>query len=89
MKMSCDSKRIEKITERGQGNLKGEVMMGRLKIDDKTTGKQRGPYKPRTTADDNRRILKISGEVKRVDEEEYVIMQSGSYLLKKWIDIFD
>ena len=89
MRMPCDSKRIEKITERAQSNLKGEVMMGRLKIDGRTTGKQRGPYKPRTTSNDNRRILTTSGEVKRVDEEEYAVLLSGSYLLKEWIDIFN
>ena len=38
---------------------------------------------------ENRRILKISDEIKEVNGEEYVVLQNGSYLLKKWSDIFD
>ena len=40
-------------------------------------------------AAENRRILKINEEIKEVDGEEYVVLQSRSYLLKKWSDIFE
>ena len=70
--------RIKKITERAQSNLKGEVMMGRLKIDKKKTGKQRGPYKPRATSNDNRRILSTSGEVRKDRRPEIVIAHDFS-----------
>ena len=42
MRMPCDSKRIKKITERAQSNLKGEVMMGRLKMDGADNGEAEG-----------------------------------------------
>ena len=61
--MASHSKRIGKIAERSQGNLKANVMQNRLEIDRRTAGKKRGPYKPRTTDGGNSRILNIAENV--------------------------
>lgn len=87
--MPSNSKRITKISERSQGNLKGDVLKNRLKIDEKKKGKERGPYKPRTRAAENMMILKVTGSMKEIDGEEYVYLQSGNLLLKKWIDVYE
>ena len=88
-RMPCDTKRIEKITERSQANLKGDVMKSRLQIDLANVGKKRGPYKPRVMAGENRTVLRIGETVEEVDGEEYAVLQSGGLLLKKWVDIFE
>ena len=40
--MPSNSRRINKISERSQGNLKGDALKSRLQINEKTTGKIRG-----------------------------------------------
>ena len=87
--MASHSKRIGKIAERSQGNLKANVMQNRLEIDRRTAGKKRGPYKPRTTDGENRTILSIAECVRVVDGENYVVLQSGALLLEKWSCIFE
>ena len=47
--MPSNSRRINKIAERSQGNLKGDVMRSRLQINDTTTREKRGTYKARRT----------------------------------------
>ena len=87
--MPSNSRRINKIAERSQGNLKGDVMRRRIQIRDTTTKKKRGTYKARRTNEDHRTIVSITEQVRVVDGEEYTVLQSGSLLLKKWSDIFE
>ena len=67
--MVSHKKRIAKITERSQGNLKGRVMRSRLQIKKENSGKRRGPYKPRSQAQDDRAVLAGSRAIKEVDGE--------------------
>ena len=87
--MASHGKRIRKITERSQVNLKGNVLKSRLEIDQSTAGKKRGPYKPRTTDGGNRMILIIAESVRVINGENYVVLQSGDLLLEKWSCIFE
>ena len=80
--MRTDRSRISKITERQQGNLKGEVMMNRLKIEETRKGKKRGPYKATVQTRDNRSILRDNEVYRMVDNEWYVVLDSRSYLPK-------
>ena len=87
--MPSDSRRIQKIAERSQGNLKGDVMRRRLQTRETTTKKKRGTYKARRTNEEYRTIVSITEQVRVVDGEEYTVLQSGSLLLKKWSDIYE
>lgn len=87
--MPSNRRRINKIAERSQGNLKGDVMRRRLQIKETTTKKKRGTYKARRTDEDHRTIVSVTERGKVVDGEEYTVLQSGNLLLKKWSDMFE
>ena len=87
--MPSTTKRIAKITERSQANLKGQVLEYRLKIQKATQGKVRGPQKPRAQVHDERAVLSMSGEFVEVDGERYVKLPDGNLLQESWVDIHD
>ncbi len=89
--MPCDERRIEKITERDQGNLKGKVVHSRLQITNGNKGrrKKRGTYKPRTRVVGERNIMRMERPSMVVDGETYIMMESGNLLPSEWQDIFE
>jgi len=87
--MPCDERRIEKITERAQGNLKGEVLKCRVMIDNKSKGKRRGPYRKKARVTGDRSILSRETKTMEVDGESYMVLGSGNLLPTDWFDIFE
>jgi hypothetical protein len=87
--MSSHEQRINKINERAQRHLKGEVIKCRLQIDTKATTKRRGPYKPRPVALDDRTVVHRSTTVKELDGERHVVIESGNMIPDNRIDIYD
>ena len=87
--MPSHEQRIDKINERAQGNLKGEVMKCRLQIDKKAKTKRRGPYKPRPVVLDDRTVVHRSTIMKELDGEHHVVIDRGNMIPDKWIDIYD
>ena len=87
--MPSTTKRIEKITERPQANLKGQVLEYRLKIQRATQEKVRGPQKPRAQVHDERAVLTVSGESAEVDGERYLKLPNDNLLQESWVDIHD
>ncbi len=63
-------------------------MRSRVQINDTSKRNKRGPYKARARSVDNRNILTASEREKEVDGELYIVLDSGNYLLKIWVDIF-
>ncbi len=53
-----------------------------------TKGKRMEPYKARSCTNDVRNIQTESTTVKEVDGESYVVLDSGNYLFKDWMGIF-
>ena len=88
MRMPSSAKRVQKITERAQGNLKGDVMESKLAIIKKSTGSKRGPYKPRSRMSDEREVLSDEGVVREFKGERYCVLGSGNLLKEEWKDIF-
>ena len=87
--MVSHNKRIAKIAEWSQGNLKGRVMRSKLHIEKENRGKRRGPYKPRSQAQDDRAVLAGSRAIKEVDGEQYVILDNGNMFPEGFIDIYN
>ena len=88
--MSSHTKRINKINERAQGNLKQKVMEQRLVIESATKKrKKRGARVARAREHDGRAVEIGSDKLKVVDGDTYVVLHSGNLLLKKWLDIFE
>ena len=79
----------EKITERSQANLEGEVLHRRLKIQKATKGKVRGPQKPRAKVQDEMAVISVSGGLVEIDGEKYVKLPNGNLLQESWMDIYD
>ena len=88
-KMSCVDQRIKKINERGQANLKGEVLNNQLAIYKTITGKKRGPYKARVQCQDGRILETGSLEIRQIDGEQYVVLPCGSLLREEWALFYD
>ncbi len=86
--MPCDSKRIQKITERAQGNLKGEVLKSRVQIVKKSSGKKRGPYKRKARVVEDSSLLRSDRPIMMVEGESYVMLGSGNLLPAEWFDLF-
>ena len=86
--MPCDERRIRRITERAQGNLKGEVLKCRVMIDNKSKGKKRGPYRKKVRVTGDRSILSRETKTMEVDGESYVVLGSGNLLPNDWFGIF-
>ena len=87
--MPSHTRRINKVTERSQGNLKGEVLESRLVIQKAKKSRRSGPYKHRVLDQDRRAVRILTEEYIEVDGESYVVLNSGNLLLKKWVDIFE
>lgn len=88
--MSSHTKRINKINERAQGNLKQKVMEQRLVIESATKKrKKRGARVARAREHDGRAVEIGSDKLKVVDGDTYVVLHSGNLLLKKWLDIYE
>lgn len=87
--MPSHRQRINKITERSQGNLKGEVMSSRLIIERKTKGKRRGPQKSKARGQDDRTVLAGTKGLKIVGGENHVVLDSGHLMPVMWIDIYE
>ena len=87
--MPSRKKRIEKITERSQGNLKGDVVESTLAIQNRIKGGKRGPYKPRVQEDDETELLSGVGLIWEVRRESCVVLSSGNLLPEKWHDIYE
>ena len=87
--MPTDKKRVEKIAERAQGNLKGEVVNGRLDILKKRKGKERGPYKARRVEYDGRAVISRGHVIKEIEGEKYVVLNSGNLLPEDWRDVYE
>ena len=86
--MPSHTKRIDKVTERSQANLKGEVLESRLVIQNAKKSRKLGPQRPRALNQDGRVVRIVTDKYIEVDGESYVVLSSGNLLVKKWVDIF-
>ena len=87
--MPSYTKRIDKIAERSQGNLKGKVMESRLVIQKAKKSRISGPRKTRALYQDGRDVRIVTEQYIEVDGESYVVLKSGNLLVRKWVDIFE
>ena len=87
--MSVHQQRIDKIAERTQGNLKGEVLDSRLAISDKRKGKQRGPYKARRIHRNGRAVISCDYVMREIEKDRYIVLRSGNLLLEDWMDVYE
>ena len=87
--MPSHAKRINKVTERSQGNLKGKVLESRLVIQKAKKSRRAGPQKQRALEQDGRTVRMLTREYIEFDGESYVVLNSGNLLVKKWVDIFE
>ena len=87
--MPSHTKRINKIAERSQGNLKGKVMESRLVIQKAKKSRISGPRKTRALYQDGRDVRIVTEQYIEVDGESYVVLKSGNLLVRKWVDIFE
>jgi hypothetical protein len=84
------TRRINKINERAQGNLKRKVMEQRLVIENATKKRKKmGARVARAREHDGRAVVIGSDRLRVVDGDTYVVLHSGNLLLKKWLDIFE
>ena len=86
--MPSHTKRIDKVTERSQANLKGEVLESRLVIQNAKKSRKSGPRRPRALNHDGRVVRIVTDKYIEVDGESYVVLSSENLLVKKWVDIF-
>ena len=87
--MPCDEKRVEKIAERTQGNLKGEVATSRLEISRKRKGKERGLYKARRVHRHGRAVVSCGRLTREIEGDAYFVLNSGNLLLERWRDVYE
>ena len=87
--MPSHKQRINKITKRSQGNLKGEVMSSRLTIQRATKGKRRGPQKTKALRCDDRTVLAGNKGLKLVGGENHVELDNGHLMPIIWVDIYE
>ena len=89
MRMPSSEQRVKKITERAQGNLKGDVMESRLELVKKSTGTKRGPYKRRSRRVEAGEVVNENpGAVRLIRGVSYHVLRSGNLLKEAWKDIF-
>ena len=89
MRMPSSEQRVKKITERAQGNLKGDVMESRLELVKKSTGTKRGPYKRRLMRVEAGKVVNENpGAVRLIRGVSYHVLRSGNLLKEAWKDIF-
>ena len=87
--MPTDKKRIKKIAEGLQGNLKGEVATSRLEILRKRKGKERGPYKARRVQRHGRAVISCGRLTREIEGDAYFVLNSGNLLLERWRDVYE
>ena len=87
--MPVHQQRIDVIAKRTQGNLKREVLACRLTISKNGKGKKRGPYKARMIHRNDRALMSCDNSSREVEEEKYVVLNSGNLLLEKWMDVYE
>ena len=87
--MVSDESCTQKIAERSQVNLNGEVVDKKLEISKRCKGKERGPYGRRMRRNENQVVLRSEQSVREVDGERFVVLNSGNLLPEKWLDIYE
>ena len=71
------------------GKHQGKVLEHRLKIQQATKGKVRGPQRPRPRVHGERAVLSMSGGFVEVDGERCVKLPNENLLQESWMDFYD
>ena len=87
--MVSQEQRVQKMAQRSQGNLKCDVIEGRLEIAERCKGKKRVPYRPRSGRRETQEVMSVSGAVREVRGERFVVLASGNLLPERWLDIYE
>ena len=86
--MPTTATRVEVTNARTQSNLKGEILDLKVALQEGTTGKKRGPQKPRTRSVEDMILTSMSSEYVEFKGEMFVKLVSGSPLPKAWEDLY-
>ena len=73
---------------RTQSNLKGEILDLKVALQERTTGKKRGPQKPRTRSVEDMTLPSMSSEYVEFKGGIFVKLVSGNLLPKAWEDLY-
>ena len=71
-------RRINKVAERSQGDLKGGVLESRLVIQKVKKSRRLGPRKYKALDQDGRAVRIMTEEYNKVNGESYVVLNSGN-----------